>query len=433
MTFKELLQKHTIIKCLLMCVSLFGSIAWVHQLLSPFMKVLLALGFAAVLYDIVRRRFFLKDPAFWLLVAFAASYCVSAFVNGGGQSGRAVRDMLYMVLLFCLLFAGQKESDADLERRERIVLAKAALVMMLVMVAACFAAYLALSPSTYVTADGTVGYIGELDGRLAGLVHMNVIGAVSAMTVILCTGMLVLGTGGLWRIVCAAAVALSTATLVLSRSRTSILALAITFVCVLARYVIWAKMSPTSRLAAKKAAYSILTLAVGGVIAFVVYSAAKGTLAAAVSNAARYGDSLLTGRVSIWAEGLRLFAEHPFLGITVQNFAATAIVPIEYTWSGGGIHSLYVGVPVGSGLAGSALLTVFTVYCAVSGRRARRMAAAAGEDVLRAKYDGSWHLAGVMICFLLAQGFAESYLLFSLSFFAVIFWLCMGIRRRSSR
>ena len=61
MTFREMLEKHTLLKCLLMLLTLFGSIAWVHQLISPVMKVVLFIGFAAACYDLIRRRMPLKN------------------------------------------------------------------------------------------------------------------------------------------------------------------------------------------------------------------------------------------------------------------------------------------------------------------------------------------------------------------------------------
>jgi len=430
MTFREMLEKHTLLKCLLMLLTLFGSIAWVHQLISPVMKVVLFIGFAAACYDLIRRRMPLKNAGLWLLLAFAALYCVTALVNGGGQGSRAIRDMLYMAMLFIVLYNGQKGTDPELERRERIFLARAALVMMLALVTACLAAYMILTPSTYVTADGTVGYLGSLDGRLTGLVHMNVIGAVSALTIILAAGMLVFGARGLWMIVCAAAIALSTVALLLSRSRTSMLALGITAVYTLGRYAVWTRLSPEKKSSVRKAAISLSCFAAGLFIAYIVYKAVGGKLSESVQKLISEGDGLLTGRVSIWIEGLKSFASHPLLGVTVQNFAATAQVPIEFDWSGGGIHSLYVGVPVGSGLAGTAVLTAFTVRNLVIGFKRRRLAAA--DTAMRGGYDGSWHLAGIMICFLLLEGIAEDYLLHSLSFFAVVFWLCMGLRKAAA-
>ena len=450
MTLKELLQRHTVMKCLLLALALLGSIARVHELISPFMKVALALGFALVLWDVIKRRFDLADPGFWLLVAFAALYALSAFVNGGDEAMRSVKDILYMVLLFALLYCGQKGTDRDLLVRERIVLARAALVMMLAMIAACLAVYMIFPASTYTVSDGTVGYIGSLDGRLCGLVHMNVIGGICGLAMILAAGMVVMGARGLWRIAAALTIALAAAALALSRSRTAILALAAALVFALVRFVLVPRLGAGTKKKLARTAGILICLAIGVGAGFFAYHAFVGEADAAVARLVALGDSVLTGRASIWAEGLRLFAQHPLLGVTAQHFSATAVVDIPYSWNGGGIHSLFFAVPVYSGLAGCVLLTAFTAYRVARIRRAgRAVSSVNGADPSDpsaqaadsqapsfaqaadkpAPRDASAALCSVMICFLLAQGLTEVYLLYSLSFFAVAFWLCMGIRK----
>ena len=417
MKFKELLSRHTILKCAMILASMFSLIGYGHELLGPYMKVLLIWAALEVLAGFIIDRKLLKDIPTWLLMGFLALYAVSALRAGADTRMDTLKSIAYMGAMFLICYQGGIAGSPAMRRTESQLIARFAVICITVMEIACFAVYEFADAATYVCSDGVIGYIGSMDGRLCGLVHMNVIGAVSALGIILGAGMTVAGERGIFRIICIVCIIFGTVCLVLSYSRTAIIGLAVAGLYSLYAGLIRPGFQPEGRGTRRICAIAVTCLAAGVLAGVITYYSSRGLLITKLDEVLSWANGTLSGRIEIWTQAIDSFKDSLIFGSTYEGFMAGVHEISVSGWEGGGVHSIYLGVLTFSGIAGCAALAAFTV---VNRRKLRRSGLRRNPEYI---------IATMAVIFLLIQGATECYLLFGFSFFAVIYWTCMGIRR----
>lgn len=402
------LDNHIIYKLLLLTVFMLNTITALHTIISPFFKALLVVGVAILIFDFIRGKRILKDKSLWALLAFAAVYLVSIIINRQEGLSENLKELSYMVIFMLTLYGGDRsEADADFELE---VLGRFLFMLCALLSIANLATYLFAESSTYVTGDGLTGYIGSFEGRMCGLVYMNTGGAIYAL-------LITISFAFLWtkklslveKILCYIGIALGLVCLVLANSRTSIAALILTLVAA----VIWLlptrreKLSESRKYKAFQKSLLIL-LAVGFIIA-AEQIFTKGPILWFVNN-------VLSGRGMLWTGGIDLWKESPLFGTTAINFVS--YLQTNFTgWEAGGIHSLYLAVPVYSGIFGCIALTAFTV---INSLRARGKIASPTKG---------FAAVAIIIMLALFMELAEARAIFKTNIFSVIFWIALGNMR----
>ncbi|MGH9602168.1 MAG: O-antigen ligase family protein, partial [Terriglobales bacterium] len=116
-------------------------------------------------------------------------------------------------------------------------------------------------------------------------------------------------------------------------------------------------------------------------------------------------DKTANARVNLWKHSLRMFVEHPILGVGPGNFSATrASQNLSETVA----HSIYFEVLAEYGLAGtlSVALTVFAFFL-LNAQTRRQLLARETEAQRRFEYCLSYGLDLAMVGFLMSGAFAS--------------------------
>ncbi len=406
------IKQHIIYKALLLFVLLLCTIGYMHELLSPYLKFFFIYGAGILVYDFIKGKRIWRDKSLWIFIGFLAIYWITCAVNADGYFVRNIKGLAYMGLFALTLYSNEGDEEDVIAGGQ--MLARITLIMLFAMSLTCLITYLAADSYVYETSDGVLGFIGELDGRMCGLVYFNTGGALYAIMILLAAGILVCGKcGAFMKVFAVVSILLGAVCSALAYSRTSIAAVVVTLIIgvivLLPQYV--TKLGDGYKKFERILFVICCGVAVGGALTFLIIGQPAFDLL----------DGIFTGRISIWKEGLRVFAEHPLFGVGNEGIVDMLYLPELLSWEGGGLHSLYVNVLVASGILGAATLTAFSVYNYVACRK------------LFKNPDKDSIVAALLVLVILVMEIAETRVLFRASFFGALFFLALGYIKARAR
>lgn len=189
-TIRKLWKENICYKALLLILLLLMLVPYLHQELAPLAKIFLIWGYGYIIYDFVTGRTLWKRRSLFLLLGFCACYAVTIFLNRETAFTTNLKALLYMSMLFILLCGSRrteqnKETDrGEMLRREITILTRTMLVVTFLLSLVCLMTFLLNLSGQYPLADGSLAYLGMIDGRLWGLYNANTGGALNAISVV---------------------------------------------------------------------------------------------------------------------------------------------------------------------------------------------------------------------------------------------------------
>ena len=464
-----------VFQILILVATAFMLVPFIHYAYGGYVKYILLIGIIICTYQFFRKGFqdLLKDKASIALLCFAFFYFVTILLNRHTMLAENIKQLAYMLVFFLLLtFPKGKKT----ETMPQIIYFLVAVTMILS--ANSFVTYFFNINEWYVLdAEYYVGMHGGY--RFCGFYNPNTCGAIAAVSLIASLYILLVkrnknkATCIVLALITIVNIVLQYVVLLLSESRGSyysfLFVIAVfTFVGVFKNYkpektsaalrvmmaicisVILALLllksstfiqhskdklcivsSEDSENTSKDTSYenyleeilkkySSDTSALTGVIRANTMSI-KDSLASAVS---RSDISDTTGRLPIWKTAVAVFREKPVFGWTREG----SIEPLNIVYEqfngrsttsidGGGIHNVYLTILCSSGLAGFvcfliAILTIAIRFLSLLSDKGR-----ISSEVL---------ISFAMVLYFLISELVESRILYTVSFFNVVFWLYLG-------
>ena len=132
-------------------------------------------------------------------------------------------------------------------------------------------------------------------------------------------------------------------------------------------------------------------------------------------------DDVSNGRINIWKAGFSVFLKKPVFGWTREGFVEPVnnVLGIENggAVSGGGLHNIYLTVLCASGMAGFICFAALIVLIAVRFWRQLIKDKEISPELL---------FSFAMSFYFLVSDMVESRILYTVSFFNVVFWIYFG-------
>lgn len=446
-----------IFKAVVLFTQIASCAAYVHAMIAPYQKFLLAWGALLIVLELVRGYRPWKQPGTVLFSAFLLGYLGTIFAAGKAYQSANLHAFFYMVMMF-VLFCAADTGDREQRRREFAVLSNVAVLAILAMtLTGLVLAVTVKKGGGYMTSIGEIGHVGLFRGRFCGVVNANTGGALYASAILLSAGMMLHGGRhrGIKRGCYGLVILVETAALLLSYSRTAIYALA----AALAAGIFWQLPNRVRRVGSlKKAARTVVRTGAALLAAAVLVLCAgplhtalygglsgvrkwyragtevqvasadlsAGTAALFAKNTEEEGglaeslDDTLSGRLTIWKAALRVTGRSPILGISHEAVSDALSKELNSTvWHA---HSFYLTVPLASGLLGCVFLTLFTGHGLRLAWKRRTFLWRSADPVTAC--------AGAALVFMLVKELTESTVLFRFSFFACFLWLLLGSLRQ---
>lgn len=154
--------------------------------------------------------------------------------------------------------------------------------------------------------------------------------------------------------------------------------------------------------------------------------------------ALRFTETLSTGRIDLWKQGLEMINSRPLLGygpsIPVELYAKYFTQEqIEQSLLGGSLHNQYLSLALCSGFCGLLSFLALCVHCLrkmvyiLEAQCGTQALLAGGEGLQSHQKETLWLLilSGSFLCALMVNALVESLLLYRMNPIAFIFWLLM--------
>lgn len=154
--------------------------------------------------------------------------------------------------------------------------------------------------------------------------------------------------------------------------------------------------------------------------------------------ALRFTETLSTGRIDLWKQGLVMINSRPLLGygpfIPVELYAKYfSQEQIEQSLLGGSLHNQYLSLALCSGFCGLLSFLALCVHClrtmvySLKAQCGTQAFLAEGEELQFYQKETLWFviLSGSFLCALMVNALVESLLLYRMNPIAFIFWLLM--------
>ena len=184
-----LLERRTAFKAVLLFVMAVSTIQLVHYHLAFIYRGFLVWGALIIAWDFFHGKKLWEGKTLNLLMAFCMFYAVTIFLNRETELVSNLKALAYMVILFITLYGGGK-ADPVQTKRERKILTAELLTFFTVLAMVCLVLFLLGFHKTYKTPDKVIGYLGTFNGRLAGMMNSNTLGAFFSISVMLDLGLL---------------------------------------------------------------------------------------------------------------------------------------------------------------------------------------------------------------------------------------------------
>lgn len=166
----------TIFKILILIITLVMQVPFIHSAFGGYVKYVLAFGILIILFELATGKLkgILKNKANILAFAFAGFYAVSIVLNRGSNFGANIKQLLYMIVFFILLFFVEK---IDIKATSVTIV-----VFTFIISAICLTTYVLNIYEWYII--GAYLYVGKVGTTLWGLYNPNTCGAIATVSII---------------------------------------------------------------------------------------------------------------------------------------------------------------------------------------------------------------------------------------------------------
>lgn len=448
---KEIFNR-TIFKISILIAVMITSVPYLHEKVGGYVKLILIYGLIIIACEFLTKQYvsIVKDKMSVILVLFAVSYFITVVINRDLNFGSNLKELIYMIVFFALLYMNVKEKKLiDLEKEIEIV-STVVLIGTFVLSLVCFYTFLFSVSGEYKISSGLM-YYGMYDNRLWGVYNANTGSTLNCISIILSATFLAKSRKIMYRKFIIGNMILQYVCLLLTGSRAALyilyalmLCVAIIIcirkfaqyrktnklrmllICVLASSIISGTFFATNYIVKETVAYlpSIVK-----VVTNVFVDDESKTVKIEKCDLERLEEvenregGFFTGRTELWKASLQAFKESPIFGIARENLYERAEKYLEDDlWAKnlrvGGTHNIYICILVSSGMIGFLLLAVFTVYTMVK---------ALIGVVENIDNVNSWMLTTflLMIMFFVTE-FVEARILYQVNVFNVLFWIYCG-------
>lgn len=389
---------------------MLSAVPFIHEIISPYIRIILVPGVLLVLYDLVLGgRKLWKAQGVVTLVLFAVSYGITILINRELHFVENAKALLYMGIIFLTLYGFDPQMPKERKTLELRVVLSSVMIATFILSSICLFTYLFSYNLTYMDGE-TPMHIGMYDNRLWGLYNPNTGATLNVMSIMIS---LILWESCktrkiLVRILLGINMAVQILCLILTHSRAPILigigGIAVYVFFAFARFKGWKKKG---RRYGKAVLVGILTFSLlmisenvlrsglsylPPIIAETVVgkteqgqgsqetkqkaadtgkdknvkaSPKKVDLSRKETEEERAGG-LLTGRVDLWQAGVQGFLKDPIFGVSRENIYDSCQQYLnDKTWQSsldvGGLHNIYLTVLVSSGTVGFTILAIFVI------------------------------------------------------------------------
>lgn len=437
-------------KCAFIVAALGAASPFIHLVISPFMKILLAWGAVVLLYKLCvdRRMYFSKY--YLILGAFCVSYGITVILNRNLNFGANAKALMYMVVILSVIFS------VDLSKSRETILHELKIIALVFTIASfCLAAG---SLYTYIFSlkghamyNGQWVYYGMFENRLWGLYNPNTGSAINTLTLLMLSGYWIFFRpkrkglkvffviDGLCHYFC----------LLLTNSRTALytLIIGVGMLIFLAGQYYWQKEKFDFKVLARQIIFALI----GCAVIFISVTPIRAGLSY-VPSAVKYVNEnifgsgsnqkieqeeldrleeeeerpggILTGRTELWEAGLKTFFEDPVFGVTRENITDRVGANLtdkywENDLARGGLHNIYLTVLVSSGIVGFVLFMAFILIYVVKSIRYAFSS--------KARKQNGYAMCLITIsAVMLIMEFLEARILYQVGIFYIIFWCIAG-------
>ena len=437
-------------KCVFIVAALGAASPFVHLVISPFMKILLAWGAVILLYKLCVNRKMFFNKYYIILGAFCISYGITVLLNRELNFGANAKALMYMVVIFSVIFTVDFQKSRETILRELKIIALVFTIASFFLAAGSLYTYI-FSLKGHAMYNGQWVYYGMFENRLWGLYNPNTGSAINTLTLLMISGYWIFFRpkrkalqvffviDGLCHYFC----------LLLTNSRTALYTLIIGagILIFLSGQYYWQK----EKIKPKVVLRQIIFALIGCVVIFISVSPIRAGLSY-VPSAVKYVSEnifgtgsdqkieqeelerleeeeerpggILTGRTELWEAGLKTFVESPVFGVTRENITERVGANLadkywENDLARGGLHNIYLTVLVSSGIVGFVLFMAFILIYVVKAIRYVFSAEAR-------KQNGFVMCLITISAVLLIMEFLEARILYQVGIFYIIFWCIAG-------
>lgn len=453
---------------------------FIHSAYSRYLKCILVFGILVCFWQLIRGNLVaaVKNKAGIALLCFALLYAFTVVLNNNLLFSQNLKQLVYMVVFFLLLFAFCEESNS------MIVISAVLTAITFLLSFFSLLTYILRINEWYIVDDEKF-YIGQMVSsttRFWGLYNPNSCGAIAVVSIIASVYLLfkLVKLSGARRIILSFAIVLNILVqyfvLLLSESRGAFYSLAAVIAATV--FIGILKLYRKEKYSAPMRALLAIGLVLISLICFLTlsafiqkntyrfhvvsvdvadnpqsdtmledfienilkkYSSESSAFAGVIRanvlalgndafTAVDRGDDGSTGRLTIWKEGFALFLQKPVFGLTREGLIellserATSSVDGAFVFNrhsvvSGGLHNIYLTVLFSSGIVGfiSFILAIGIVLV-------RFIKNLFVED--RISMEELFSFA--MCAYFLISELVESRILYTVSFYNVVFWIYLG-------
>lgn len=458
---------------LMLMVTAVTLVPFLHYAYGGYVKYILAFGICVCVCQVLNGNLqkAIRNKASIVLLCFALFYFITIVVNRNNAFGLNIKELAYMLVFFLLLFSFFKGSNS-------IVLITTEIVIVTTLLSSVsLSSYMLNIREWYIIEDRLFVGIGWGE-RFWGLYNPNTCGSVAVISIIASLFLLTIIKIEKKRIVVVLLcinVFMEYVVLILSESRGAFYSFVITIITV----VFVSLVRKEGKLKQKTSIQVLVTLALclilivvlvgssiliknySNYLCFVSYddstnpekdtaleniiedflkehsettSAVLGAIrpslldfSYSVDNIINRGISKMTGRDLIWRAGFSVFMKRPLFGWTREGMVAPindCLSTNNITVDNGGLHNIYLTVLCASGIVGF-ICFVFLILI-ICGQ--------AVKCFFDDKQISNELLFSFAMCFyFLISELVESRILYTVSFFNIVFWIYFGYLNRYSQ
>lgn len=455
----------------------------VHYAYGGYVKYLLVLGFIICIWQLIRKNLLtsINDSASIVVLCFALFYLVSIILNRGIYFGANIKQLVYMVLFFLLLFMNSKKSDLHQMEIKFSIISLVVIILTFFLSLISFLLFM-LNISEWYYFDSEVIYvIGSIDSKFWGLYNPNTCGAISVISIV--ASLYLLSVNRFEKkflkivsmIFLAVNMVLQYVMLTLSESRGAyysflgvsivalfivlmknfnpgkmklafrvfvsvVLCVALLFGLMLCSTVIQNNKDVLCTVSSEDAndpsldtgfensleniikEYASKSSAFAGL--FKVNNLAIGNQLSNAIGRDERAVSDTTGRTTIWKAGFNVFLKSPVFGWTreglVEPVCEVVEASSEYDTSGivgGGLHNIYLTVLCASGIVGFICFAILIVIVMIRFLKNLIKSGPISYEML---------FSFLMCLYFFVSELVEARILYTVSFFNVVFWIYFG-------
>lgn len=383
---------------------MLSAVPFIHEIISPYIRIILVPGILLVLYDLAfGGRKLWKARGLIILILFAISYGITVLLNRDLHFSENVKALLYMGIIFLTLYGYDPQMPEETKTRELRIVLSSVIITTFILSCICFSTYLFSYNITYMDGE-TPMHIGLYDNRLWGLYNPNTGATLNVMSIMVslmfwetCKTRKILS-----RVLLGINMAVQILCLILTHSRAPMLiGIWGIAVYIFFGFVRYEGLRKKGKRYGKALLIGILTFGLLLVSENILRSGlsylppiiTEITDAGKKQQSTESGETkkdenrktsqkkvdlnrketeeeraggLLTGRVDLWQAGIQGFLDKPFFGVARENIYEDCQQYLkDKTWQSsldvGGLHNIYLTVLVSSGAAGFLILAVFII------------------------------------------------------------------------